>query len=102
MIGIVLVTDPFRSFNIETMPEGESSSMNETDPHLPNTLLSKFIGVLCCIPSMFGQAAECKYLKIPFAVFLSPVVSMRQVGDQATAAQMMVYLGFCPVFVAAG
>jgi hypothetical protein len=68
MIGIVLVTDPFSSSNIETVPEGENLSMNETDAHLPNILLSKLIGVLFCIPSMFGQAAECKCRKSPFAL----------------------------------
>jgi hypothetical protein len=68
MIGIVLVTDPFRSSNIQTLPEDETLSISETDAHLPNTLLSKLIGVLFCIPSMFGQAAECKCRKSPFAV----------------------------------
>jgi hypothetical protein len=30
------------------------------------------------------------------------VVSMRKVGDQASAVQMMIYLAFCPAFGAAG
>jgi len=60
MIGIVLFTEPFRSPHIETMPVGEGPSINETDTHLRTTLVTKFIGVMFCIPSMFGQAAECE------------------------------------------
>jgi len=60
MIQIVLVTEPFRSSHIETVPEGGDPSISETETHLPTTLVSEFIGVLFCIPSMFGQAAECE------------------------------------------
>jgi len=60
MVQIFLVTEPFRSFHIETVPEGGGASIGEAETNLPTTLVSEFIGVLFCIPSMFGQAAECE------------------------------------------
>jgi hypothetical protein len=68
MIEIILVTEPFRGSGIEPISEEKATTMTETDAHLPTTLISKFIGVLFCIPSMFGQAAECEYRMSSFAV----------------------------------
>jgi hypothetical protein len=67
MIGIILVTEPFRGSGIEPISEEKATTMTDTDA-LPTTLISKFIGVLFCIPSMFGQAAECEYRMSSFAV----------------------------------
>lgn len=106
MIGIALVTDPLERLNVESVGDGEPLSDHGGGGHLPNSLVSKLIGLIICIPSMFGQAAERESSGL-FELFHPPpadctVVSMRLVGDQATSAQMMVYLAFCPATVAAG
>lgn len=58
MVGIVLVTDPFGGLDVEPLPEVRL----EADGQFPNALVSKLIGIIFCIPSMFGQAAECKFV----------------------------------------
>lgn len=101
MVGIVLVTDPLERLAVKLPDDGQPLTRSDARGHLPNDLMSKLIGLILCIPSMFGQATECKSSHNVMSAE-TVVVSMRLVGDQATSAQMMVYLAFCPATVAAG
>jgi hypothetical protein len=100
VIGVILVTDPFRKLDNAKSPiDLDAPTQEEDRSHLSDTLVSKLIGVIYCIPGMFGQATECEST-FQHARADYPVVAMRKIGDQASSAQMIIYLAFCPSAIA--